>query len=355
MQDRLAKVRGEIAAGGLDGLLITENVNIRYLSGFTGSYAVLLITGDTAFLLTDTRYVEQADEEVPGFAVEMVEDGWITGVAGLVQRLDARRVGFEGTALNYEDWKSLREALPGRELVSVDDLVGRLRMVKDASEVAIMREAARIADLTCEHILRMLKPGLREREVAVEIDYFMRKQGADKEAFGTIVASGPRSALPHGEPTDRIISAGEFIVLDFGARKQGYHSDITRTVLLGRPKPRQQQVYNVVLEAQQRAIAAARPGLLGREVDAVAREYIAERSYGKHFGHGLGHGLGLAVHEGRILAKRSEIALEPGMVVTVEPGIYISGWGGVRIEDDVLVTESGHDVLTHSPRVLTIE
>ncbi len=183
----------------------------------------------------------------------------------------------------------------------------------------------------------------------------MRRHGADKEAFDTIVASGPRSALPHGEATDKVICAGELVVIDLGARKQGYHSDITRTVLLGEPDARQQEIYDVVAEAQQRAITSMRSGLLGREVDAIAREYIAGRGYGDYFAHGLGHGLGLAIHDGRILWKKSGIVLKPGMVVTVEPGIYIPDWGGVRIEDDVLVTESGHEVLTHSPRELAMK
>ncbi len=355
IRDRLVKLRGGMAADGLDGLLVTDRINIRYLTGFTGSYAVLLITGDTAFLLTDSRFVEQASAESPGFAIETIEDGWVSSAADLIRRLDVRRVGFEGAALSYADWRSLSEGLPGGELLSADDLIGPLRMVKEECEIALIREAAGIADLTFEYIAGVLKPGLREREVALEIECFMRKHGADKEAFDTIVVSGPRSALPHGEATDKVICAGELVVLDLGARKQGYHSDITRTVLLGEPDARQQEVYDVVAEAQQRAIASMRPGLLGREVDAIAREYIAGRGYGDYFGHGLGHGLGLSVHDGRILAKKSEIALEPGMVVTVEPGIYIPGWGGVRIEDDVLVTESGHEVLTHSPRELAMK
>ena len=194
---------------------------------------------------------------------------------------------------------------------------------------------------------------MTERAIALEIDCFMRRNGAEESAFETLVAEGERAALPHAKPTDRPIREGEFVLMDFGARVDGYHSDITRTLLLGTPDDRRQQVYDIVLEAQRRAIEAIRPGRQGSQVDAVARSYITEQGYGEYFGHGLGHGLGLEVHDGRILTKTSEIVLRPGMIVTVEPGIYIPGWGGVRIEDDVLVTESGCEVLTSAPRLMS--
>ncbi len=354
MSGRLEKLRDELAPRDLDAFLITDNSNVRYLSGFTGSYAVVLATSDTAFLLTDFRYAEQVAEECPDLSLELVADCWIPAACGLIERLDLRRIGFEGGSLNYHDWNELQSGLPSREMISTDDPVGCLRMAKDESELAAIREAVRITDLAFEHVCRVLQPGVTERAVALELDYFMRKNEADREAFDSIVASGPRSALPHGKPTKRRISEGELIVLDFGARWQGYHADITRTVLMGKPDSRQAEIYNVVLAAQSEAISAIRPGVAGRDVDAVARDFIAAKGFGEYFGHNLGHGLGLSVHDAKILARQSDIVLESGIVVTVEPGIYIPGWGGIRIEDDVLVTESGAEVLTRSPKVLSL-
>ena len=354
MSERLGKLRDEMLGDGLDALLITDNINIRYLSGFTGSYAVLLVTGDTAFLLTDSRYAEQAAAECPDFVLEPVEYEWIPAAQSLVERLELRCVGFEAGDLSYEDWHELGAALPFGELIPASDPAGRLRMVKDEAELSAIREAVRIADLAYEHIRQILEPGMAERDVALEIDCFVRKAGAEKEAFDSIVASGPRSALPHGKPTGKRISEGELVILDFGATWRGYHSDITRTILIGSPDSRQEEIYRTVLEAQSKAVTAVRAGVKGREVDAVARDYIAGKGYGEYFGHGLGHALGLAVHEGRVLSRRSDVVLQAGMVLTVEPGIYIPGWGGVRIEDDVVVTDSGAEVLTRSPKVLSL-
>jgi len=353
VSERLRKLRDELAAWDLDALLVADSANIRYLTCFTGSYGVLLLTHDAGYVLTDSRYAEQARAECPDFTLVPVENNWTQGAKAVIEDLRLGRVGFEDHALNYRNWSELEAALPFARLIPARDLVEQHRMVKDADELAIIREAVRIVDLTYEHVMGYLKPGLRERDVATEIDYFMRKCGAEKEAFETIVASGPRSALPHGRPTERAISEGELIVLDFGARWRGYHSDITRTVVLGRPDPRQQEIHAVVLAAQSRAIDAIRPGVQGREVDSVAREYITAEGFGDYSKHGLGHGLGLSVHDGRILNQQSGVVLEAGMVLTVEPGIYIPEWGGMRIEDDVLVTESGHEILTRSPRALS--
>jgi Xaa-Pro aminopeptidase len=273
-------------------------------------------------------------------------------VADLFQRLGSGVIGFEESAITYAEWRELDEALDGPELIPVENLIAKFRMIKSADEVAAIRKAARIADDAFAHISGMIRPGMTEREIALEIDCFVRRNGAEEVAFETLVAEGERSALPHAKPTDRQIREQEFVVLDFGARVDGYHSDITRTLLFGAPDERRQRVYDIVLEAQRRAIAAIKPGLQGSQVDAVARDYIAEQGYGEYFGHGLGHGLGLEIHDGRILTKKSEIVLRPGMIMTVEPGIYIPGWGGVRIEDDVLVTQRGSEVLTHSPRSL---
>lgn len=354
MDGRQAKLRDEMASRDLDAFLVTDRVNVRYLSGFTGSYAVLLVTCDAAFLLTDSRYLEQAGREACGCTVEQIDIGFVPGVADLFQRLGSEVIGFEESALTYAEWRELDEALDKPELIPVENLIAKFRMIKDAGEIATIRKAARIADEAFAHVSEIIRPGMTEREVALEIDCFIRRNGAEAVAFETLVAEGDRSALPHAKPTDRQIREQEFVVLDFGARVDGYHSDITRTLLFGIPDEKRQRVYDTVLEAQQRAIAAIKPGLQGSEVDAVARDYIAEQGYGEYFGHGLGHGLGLEIHDGRILTKKSEVVLRPGMVITVEPGIYIPRWGGARIEDDVLITHDGSEALTHSPRALTV-
>lgn len=358
MSKRLERLRNELMAAGVDAFLVSQIENVRYLSGFTGSFAFLVITLQDAYFLTDARYIEQVSQECQGYVIEEFQGGWTKKASELIKTLGVRKVGFESAHLSYDAWNALREQLEKIELVALDDIIGRLRTVKDEAEILAIREAASIADLAFEHIKGLLKPGMSEKEIAIEIDFFIRKNGAEREAFETLVASGPRSALPHGKPTDRLVSEGELLLLDFGARWQGYHSDITRTVVIGQMHPKQIEIHEIVLEAQSRAIKAIRPGLPGGDIDKIARDYITEKGYGEYFGHGLGHGVGLAVHDGvdggRILGRGSKIILEAGMVVTVEPGIYIPGWGGIRIEDDVLVTKSGAEVLTHSSRDLSI-
>lgn len=354
MLSRIDKLRAELAARDLDAFLVTDILNVCYLSGFTGSTAVALITKSDSILITDFRYAEQAESECPGMRLQLVESHWVAGAPEAIESCHAQCVGFESHGLSFHDWMELSAVVSGVHFLAQDDLVGQLRYIKDDGEINLIKEAARIADLAYDHISGVLKPGIRECEIALELEHFMRQQGAEKEAFDSIVASGPRSALPHGKSTGRGIGIGDMVVMDYGAKYQGYHSDITRTVMLGSPDGKQQQIWNIVREAQEIAIAAVRPGISGGDVDAVAREYITSRGHGEHFGHGLGHGLGLDIHDGRILGRRSETVLEPGMVVTVEPGIYIPGWGGVRIEDDVLVTESGAEVLTKAPKTLSL-
>ena len=354
MSKRLLNLREELAAWDLDALVVADNASIRYLTGFTGSYGVLLVTGDDAYLVTDARYEEQVRIECPNVSLVSIEkeNNWAEVTKAVIEKLHLDRIGFEDHAVNYRNWSQLETALPFAELVPARDLVLQFRLVKDQDEIAALREAVRIVDLAYEYITSYLKPGVQEREIALELDCFMRKCGAEREAFETIVASGPRSAMPHGKPTERTVSEGELIVLDFGARWRGYHSDMTRTVVLGQPDPRQEEIYAIVLEAQSKAMDVIRPGVLGGEVDGAAREYLTAKGFGDYSEHGFGHGLGLTIHDGKIINRHSEVALQVGMVITIEPGIYIPGWGGVRIEDDALVTESGYEILTKSPRVL---
>jgi Xaa-Pro aminopeptidase len=331
-------------------VLVTNLLNVRYLSGFSGTFAALIITADQSILLTDSRYTEQAAMEAPGFSVEQGCSKWLESVAEIVSRLGIRKLGFEARWFSYADWKTLGREIPDVDLLPMEPIVEEMRLVKDDKEIEVLKKAIRITDDVCRRVLELLRPGMTEKDVALEIVYAMLKNGADKEAFDTIVTSGPRSAMPHGKPTDSRLVEGEFVLMDFGAYHGGYHGDITRTVVLGTADAKQEEMHSVVMEAQSRAIKAIRPGATGVEIDSVARDYIAERGYGEFFGHSLGHGLGLEIHDGAILTPRSDIVLQPGMVVTVEPGIYVPHLGGVRIEDVVLITESGCEVLTSCRR-----
>ncbi len=350
---RLDRLRMLLTHHQLDAILIAKGENRTYLTGFTGSAGVALTTGREALLLVDFRYVEQAAAEAPGWEVVKVPRQGTETVAELVRGRELRRMGFESDGLTFKQFDELAKAVRPTDLVPVDG-IDRLRWVKDAGELAHIRSAAAIADAAFAHTQRMLHPGVRERDVALELEFFMRRHGADKEAFETIVASGVRSSLPHGVASDKLLGRGEFVTLDFGAVVDGYHSDCTRTVVLGEPSPRHREVYDLVLTAQQTALAGLRPGVSARDADALARQVIAGAGHGDHFGHGLGHGVGLAIHEGPGLSPREDATLEAGMTVTVEPGVYLPGWGGVRIEDLVVITGTGCDVLTTAPKHLMI-
>jgi len=338
---------------GVEAVLIQKAENRRHLTGFTGSAGVVLVTPQEALLLVDFRYVEQAGAEASGFEVIKADRQFIDTLVEVTSARGLRRIGFESDGLTYKQYDDFTRRLAPAALVPLDG-VDHLRWVKDPDEIERITRAVEIADRAFAHIQKMLRPGAVERDIAIEMEFFMRRHGAEKEAFETIVASGPRSALPHGRAGDRALQAGEFVTLDFGAMVDGYVSDCTRTVVLGEATPRHEEVYGVVRRAQQEALAGIRPGLSGREADALARNVIAAAGYGEAFGHSLGHGVGLAVHEGPTLSPREEAVLSPGMVVTVEPGIYLPGWGGVRIEDLVVITPDGCRVLTRSPKELLV-
>lgn len=341
--------------GQLDALLISKPENRAYLSGFTGSDGWLLITQQDAYLITDFRYVEQAAAEAPAFKVRKPENTPYALLAELCRDAQVSRVGIEGDYVTLDDFGTYRQALAQQELVSVTGLVEALRMVKDADELATMRRSAEITDQAFQHVLGFIKPGVTEREVALELEFTMKRLGAEGLAFETIVASGERSSLPHGQPTDRVIRTGDLVTMDFGALYQGYCADMTRTVMVGEPSAKQREIYAIVLEAQKRGVAACRAGITGKELDEVCRGYIREKGYGDHFGHGTGHGVGRFIHEGpKVNVRGEQDLLQAGMVVTIEPGIYLPGWGGVRVEDMVLVTETGCEVLSKSPKELII-
>lgn len=351
---RVDRLRARLRELRLPAALIMEPMNVGYLSGFTGSTAALLATPESAVFITDSRYTTQARRECAGLEVVMASGSgtYHAAIQEQIQRLGARQVAVEADYLSVAEYQRLGEKLQGVELKPVCELVDVLRQVKDEDELRTIRVACGIADRAFEFVLTLLKPGAVEREIAAELEFFLKRAGSEKEAFDTIVASGERSALPHGRAADRALREGDFITFDFGARVDGYNSDLTRTVVLGSAGEKQREVYGVVLEAQLAALAAIRAGASGKQVDAVARDVIAARGYGDHFGHSLGHGLGRKVHDHRALTPHHDVTLETGMVVTVEPGVYLEGWGGVRIEDDVVVTQDGCEILTFAPKEL---
>lgn len=354
MQERVNKLRKQIEEQPFDGMLILKPENRRYLSGFTGSSGYLLITGQEAVLITDFRYTEQAKEQAPYFRVVEHGSSAPDAIRAELESAGVKRLAFETDHLTYALYAAFNEKFAPVELIPTEGIVEKIRAVKDEQEIATIRQACAIADAAFLHILGFLKPGISERDVALELEFFMRRQGAKSSSFDIIVASGTRSSLPHGVATDKILQQGDFVKLDFGALYDGYCSDITRTVVLGEPNEQQKHIYNIVLEAQLRALDHLKPGMSGKEADALARDLIREKGYGDQFGHSLGHGLGLYIHEAPRLSALSDDRLEPGMVVTVEPGIYIPGFGGVRIEDDVVITKSGIDILTRSTKELVI-
>ncbi|EGW40298.1 Xaa-Pro peptidase family protein [Desulfosporosinus sp. OT] len=349
---RLERMRQQMLEDKIDAYVVIRPENGRYLSGFSGGEATLYITLEKAFLLTDFRYIEQAKAQAPEFEVIKTGQDHFAFLEEI--GLNAQRVGFEGDFITYVDYGQLNDAFRQAELLSLPNLVSHLRSVKDKSEIELIRQAVRIADGAFAETLKTIEIGQTEEEIGLNLEFSMRRAGASGGSFDFIIASGVRSAMPHGTASSKRIQLGEFLTMDFGAIYQGYCSDITRTIFLGDPGDKHRKVYETVLAAQRAGIKAVEPGRTGKEVDAVARKLIDEAGYGDYFGHGLGHSVGLAIHEGPNLNIREERVLEPGMVVTVEPGIYIPDWGGVRIEDIVLVTENGCEVLTQAPKEFII-
>ncbi|HHV06901.1 MAG TPA: aminopeptidase P family protein [Firmicutes bacterium] len=350
MWARLQRLQSKLASQGLEGLVVVQPENRRYLSGFSGSEGVLLILTDKAYLCTDFRYVEQAAKQTTGWEIVKVDTAW-PEVVKLLWPKDRRKLGFEAQYLSYDGWHKLSQLLPAINLVPTSGLVETLRIQKDEQELALLRQAIALADKGAEFLRTCLSPDRTEKEVALELEFFLRDQGSEGAAFPFIVASGARGSLPHGEPGDKKLRQGELVTIDFGAIYQGYHSDLTRTFSLGPPTPKQEAIYEIVLAAQSKAIACAGPGVRCAEVDQAARDVIASAGYGDFFGHATGHGVGLAIHEAPRLSPRAGTdVLLSGTVVTVEPGIYIPGWGGVRTEDVILITDQGAEVLSQAPK-----
>jgi Xaa-Pro aminopeptidase len=355
MTDRLGKLRSQLAPKGFDAIIISQAENRRYLSGFTGSAGFLLISQQRAILATDFRYVEQAQSQAPDFDIIKIQGEIAKWFPRLSSELDAHKLGFEGKDISFSLYKELTKATgEGRKeisLVPTDGLVESLRAVKDKEELKLIEKAAVLADAVLTEILPQVKPGISEKELAWEIESFLRRNGSEPVPFELIVASGPNSALPHARPTDKIIRGSEPVVIDIGAKVEGYTSDITRTICLGEGDSNFHRIYDIVLGAQLTAMTTLQIGMTGEQVDRLARTVIEQAGYKDAFGHGLGHGVGLATHEEPRLGSNSTDILAEGMVFTIEPGIYISGWGGVRIEDMVVLEEGKVRPLTKARKM----
>ncbi|MBS1704639.1 MAG: aminopeptidase P family protein [Armatimonadetes bacterium] len=352
MNDNLNRVRKAMDAQGVSAMLVSDIGNLQWLTGFTGSSGLGVVTDSQTVFLTDSRYTLQAQQEVVGFEVITFGSPKTLNMV-LAEELSGRqinRIGFEPSC-SYTTYEGWRKEAPGVDFEPKPDLLPPLRMIKTSEEIAKIRAACNLADACFDHVLRMIQPGVSEYDIALDIEFFIRRQGAAL-AFDVIAVSGPNSAKPHGKPSEKKLESGDFLTLDFGARLDGYNSDITRTVVVGQASDRHKMIYNRVLESQMAAIDALKPGANGKEVDLLVRSILDKDNLSQYFGHGLGHGLGRAVHDYGGLSQTKDQPIEPGQVWTVEPGVYIPGFGGVRIEDDIVVTESGCEILTTSPKHL---
>ena len=354
LKKRLETIRNKLRENEIDGILITKRENYMYLSGFTGSSAHLIITQDSAELITDFRYIEQASKQALFFNIKKYKGNVATEINNTLKRNHVGKLGFESLDINYNKYLDYSEKLEVNELVPLKNIVESMRMIKDSEELKFIKTAVKIADEAFTNVLPFIKPGILEIDIAAEIEYFMKKQGAQGPSFETIVASGARASMPHGVASEKEVKAGDVVTMDYGAIYGGYCSDITRTVFLGKPDGQMTKIYGIVLRAHKEALKGACTGLKGREIDSIAREIISSAGYGKNFGHGLGHGVGLEIHEEPRFAPSDETTMENGMVVTVEPGIYIEGYGGIRIEDMIVIRDDQPEVLTQASKELIV-
>ena len=352
IKERLAKFHTILSQRGVDAALIVDPANIRYLSGYSGDDAYLFISPTQQALITDSRYTEQAGRECPEYQIithNLPHNSLFQAIRQLCQEGQIHRLAFERQHLSYLFFEQLGQSLASSvELIPVNELAESLRYCKSAAEIALMRQACAATDQAFIQICSYIRPGISEKDIARELLYIILGQGCES-SFPIIVASGSNGSLPHAIPSDKIIAKGEFITMDFGCCYAGYHADMTRTVLIGQPTPLQQERYQLVLEAKHQAEAALHSGAIAKNIDAAARDFLTKHGYGEYFCHGLGHGVGLDIHEAPSLNRVSERVLSSGCLVTVEPGIYLPGWGGIRIEDTVLITDSGYQSLFTSP------
>jgi len=362
MVKRIESVLEKVEKENIDGLLVIKNEaltsmgeNVRYISGFSGSSAYVLISPKHRILLTDDRYTEQAAEECPNFEIVRHARPFTKVLKEVVNNLSLKKLGFEVNNVTVDLFNTLKENLPEIELVPTKGIIEKLRAVKDEQELALMKKAAQITDKTFDHILGFIKPGVKEKDIALEMEFYMRKIGASDLAFDLILVSGKRSSHQHGSPSEKKIEHGDFVTMDFGALYKGYCCDMTRTVIVGGADEKQKDVYNTVKTAQQKGVDLLKVGVKGKDVCSPARKIIEKAGYGDYSSdEGLGHGVGLEIHEEPYVRATGEMVLQIGNVVTIEPGIYIPNWGGVRIEDTVIIKEKGCEVITKSPKELIV-
>lgn len=352
IDNRIYRLRQELDKSGLDGALIFSDINRNYLTGFTGNDSYIIVTQDELLFITDSRYTEQARIEVPDFQIIEYNINIIEFISKTVESLGIKVLGFEDNIMTYKFFNELKCKLENCQLTGMNEIIEKHRQTKGPEEINNIEKAAGITDEAFKHILSFIKPGITEISIALELEFFMRSNGATSVSFPIIAASGVRSSLPHGIASNKIIECGDILTLDFGCVYNGYCSDMTRTLILGSATEKQKQIYNIVLDANTKALSHIKPGITGEELDTIARDVITESGYGNYFGHGLGHGVGMAIHELPYVSKKGKEPIEAGMIITDEPGIYIPDYGGVRIEELVLVTENGYRVLSKSPKEL---
>jgi Xaa-Pro aminopeptidase len=351
----LQRLRKRLEEKGVGAAMISNMDNVRWVTGFTGSSGLVVVDGNDGVFITDSRYDQQAREQVPDLDVYIYSNPQTMAQAAVefAKKLGAGSVAFESEHVSFASFKNFEKEFNGIALEPVEGLAGPLRMVKTAEEIEKMKRACALADACYSHVVRMIQVGVTEYDVALDIEFYFRRNKAEL-AFAPIVVSGERSARPHGIPSEKKLEKGDFVTMDFGAKLDGYCSDLTRTVVVGEASDRHKEVYEAVLTAQMAAIAGIKPGIEAKEVDAIARNILAEKDLAQYFGHGLGHGLGSVVHDVGRMGPTSTDIVEVGQVWTMEPGVYIPDFGGVRIEDDVVVTEDGCELLTHSPKHLQV-
>lgn len=348
---RLNNLRNKLEENNLSAILLTSDANRNYITGFTGDESYALITKEKAIFITDSRYIQQAKIEAKLFEIHDYKGNLVKFISDLIQDLKINNLAFEEENICFSQYSKFKDGF-SCELIPQNGLVETLRIVKDQHEIECISKAAAIADSAFNHMIKFIEIGMKESDVALELEFTMKKLGASDLSFTSIVASGVRSSLPHGTATEKVLNEGEFLTLDFGCVYKGYCSDMTRTIILGEPDEKMIEVYNTVKGAQEKALEQIAPGKVCSEIDKIARDYIEAKGYGEYFGHGLGHGVGCEIHEAPRVSPKSDVVLKEGMIITDEPGIYIPDFGGVRIEDLVLVTEDGYKTLSKSPKEL---
>ena len=347
---QIRKIQGKLKEKNVDAFLITNPVNQHYLTA-SEVEGIIFLTPQRCIFITNFCYGEQAKAEIPDFEIKVSPDKFKI-IKQLIKKYKIKNLGFETNTISYGEYQNYKEKLSVVKLIPYKNLVEDFRLIKKKNEIVKIKKAAQITDATFNDILKIIKVGLREREIAHKIEYFLREKGAERSAFEIIVVSGKRTSLPHGKPSDKRIEKGDFLLMDFGACYEGYNADLTRTIILGKIKKKQQEIYDLVCQAQDSAFKMLKGGVSCSFIDRKARNVIKKAGLGKFFGHNLGHGIGKAVHEAPFLAPHNDSSLKPGMVVTIEPAVYIPQWGGVRMEEMALITEKGYELLTKAPKEL---